>query len=155
MKLAKTPVAIFGLALMIAGASALLPRPAFVAADHHEGPGHELHETMEEMNGLYRTVRRQARDESKNADTADQLHQLATLALAAKDFLPAMVSEMPAAEQAAITATYRTMMNDLVTHLLAAENALLAGDNAAAWESVLAANEVKGQGHELFIPEDE
>lgn len=166
MKMMKTPIAMFGLAVMIFGAAALLPRPALVAADEHEhghehaegeghGHGHDLHETMEEMNELYRQVRRQGRRAPDNAETIDKLHQLATLALTAKGHLPAMVADMPAAQQAELTATYRKMMNDLVTHLLAAENALLEGDNAAAWESILAANDVKGQGHELFIPEDE
>lgn len=149
----KTPAALFALALLIAGAAVFVPRPTPAAADAHGNE--DLHETMEEMNDLYRQVRRQARDETKNADTADKLHELATLALAAKGHLPAMIGEMPEDQQAELSRTYRTMMNDLVTYLLAAENAVLAGDNAAAWDAVLSANEVKGEGHELFIPEDE
>ncbi|MFI4861118.1 MAG: cytochrome b562 [Phycisphaerales bacterium JB063] len=153
MKLVKTPVAVVGLVMMVVAAVTLVPRPTPVAADDHAG--HELHEAMEEMNGLYRSIRRQTRDESQNADTVEKLHEMATLALAAKAHLPAMVADLPAAQQAELTATYRKLMNEVVVHLLTAENALLEGDNAAAWEAVLAANEVKGQGHELFIPEDE
>ncbi|MEM9414763.1 MAG: cytochrome b562 [Planctomycetota bacterium] len=167
MKLAKTPAAIFGLSLAIVGAAALLPRPTFVAADgddghtHAEGEGHghshghALHEAMEEMNAHYRQVRRQGRDAAKNADTIEHLHALAVLSLESKAFIPEMADDLPAGERDALAATYRTLMNELVMHLLAAENALLEGDNAAAWESILAANDVKGRGHELFIPEDE
>ena len=156
----------FGIASMILAAVVLLPRPVMVAADEHDhghehAEGHEhdhgesLHEQMEEMNDLFRQIRRQGRRDAQNADTIDKLHRLATFSLAAKDQLPPMIGDIPASERDALTATYRKIMNELVTHLLAAENALLDGDNASAWESILAANETKGRGHELFIPEDE
>ena len=154
MTRSKTPIALFALAMLILGAVTLVPRPTAVIADGH-GEGDELHEAMEEMNGLYRQVRRQARDETKNADTADKLSEMAALALAAKAYIPEMVSELPADQQGDLANTYRAMMNELVVDLLTAENALLEGDNAAAWAAVLEANDVKGRGHELFIPEDE
>lgn len=153
MSMCKNSVAIFGLAVLVAGSAMFLPRPTPVTADEHGS--HELHEAMEDMNGLYRLIRRQARDEAQNADTADKLHEMATMALAAKAHIPGMVAEMPEDQQALLAATYRTMMNELVIDLLTAESALLAGDNAAAWDAVLEANDVKGRGHELFIPEDE
>lgn len=153
MSMRKNSVAMFGLAVLVAGAAVFVPRPAQVAADAHGND--ELHEAMEEMNGLYRTIRRQARDETKNAETADAIHEMAAMALAAKQHIPAMVNDMPQDQQQQLAATYRSMMNELVIDLLTAETALLAGDNAAAWEAILEANDVKGRGHELFIPEDE
>lgn len=149
----KTPAAFCTLALLILGGVMLVPRPATVAADAHGND--ELHEAMEEMNGLYRTIRRQTRDETKNAETADAIAEMASMALAAKAHIPAMVAELPADQQGDLANQYRLMMNELVVDLLTAESALLEGDNAAAWAAILEANDVKGRGHELFIPEEE
>jgi len=149
----KTPAALFALALLVFAGVMLVPRPTPVAADAYGNA--ELHEAMEEMNGLYRTVRRQARDETKNAETADAIAEMVTLTIQAKAMIPAMVGELPADQQGDMANQYRMMMNELAVDLLTAETALLEGDNAAAWAAILEANDVKGRGHELFIPEEE
>ena len=146
-------VVMFGLVLTTAAALSLLPRPTSVTADgdHHDA----LHDAMEQMNTLFRQCRRQVRDETKNADTADKLHQLATLTLGAKLEMPEILEDVPASQRPAMQTTFRLTMNELITALLAAETALLNDDNDAAREALATANDIKGRGHELFIPEDE
>ena len=124
--------------------------------EEHEGEEDEsLHEIMEDMASDYRRVRRQTRDASKNVETADLLAELAEHAVEAKGLLPEMLAEVPEDQRAGMTRTYRLTMIELATTFLQAEAAIIEGRNDDAWELVLAANEVKSQGHDLFLIDDE
>jgi len=146
----------------------LLPTQQFVSADNHgdkhadkdghDGHGHggDAHEKLEEImtgeNGMasnYRLVRRQMKKPDMNADTAGKLAHMIDLAVQAKSLTPGTATTDD------LTTKYRVIMNKLIVALASAENAALTGDNAKLKEYVLEANQVKGEGHELFIPEED
>lgn len=138
-------------ALIAAFTLALLPTQQTVTADGHGGGegAKVIHEAMEELGSTYRLVRRQMSKPDKNADTADKLAAMIKASVAAKAHMPATASTGD------LKNSYRAIMNKLIVALANAENAALAGDNAKLKEYVLEANSVKGEGHELFIPEEE
>jgi len=124
--------------------------------DHDHGHGEDvLHESMEGMEGLFREVRRGARGGPSPEEVADKLAQLSVLVLAAKDHAPHMIEEAPEGQRAELMQTYRLTMIELAQAFLSAEAAMLEGRTDDAWEHLLVANEIKGRGHELFLPEDE
>ena len=136
-------------ALIAAFTLALMPTQQPVSADSHGDKGHEvLHEAMEELGGTYRLVRRQMSKPDMNADTAEKLASMIEASVRAKAHLPETASTGD------LKNSYRAIMNKLIIALANAENAALAGDNDKLKEYVLEANSVKGEGHELFIPEE-
>jgi hypothetical protein len=144
-----------------AGMLAVLPglsTPA-LAVNQAGDQAHADHETleaaMETINTNYRSVRRSSRDAEKNGETADLLAEMITAAIEAKTALPGVIHTADDEAKAELTAIYRKTMNDLIIILAQAENAALDGDNEKLGELVLAANEIKAVGHELFIPDDE
>ena len=138
-------------ALIAALTLALLPTQQPASADSHgEKDGAKvIHEAMETLGSTYRLVRRQMSKPDMNADTADKLSTMIQSAVAAKAHLPATASTDD------LKNSYRVIMNKLIVSLASAENAALAGDNDKLKEYVLEANSAKGEGHELFIPEEE
>ena len=104
---------------------------------------------MELLGGHYRTVRRQMSKADMNAETAKLLSEMIDASVAAKAHMPAT------ATTGDLKNSYRVIMNKLIVALANAENAALEGDNAKLKDFVLEANQVKGEGHELFIPEEE
>lgn len=145
MKLA--PAAIVALALVAALTLALLPAQQQPAANAAAAESSEkvLVETMEVLAGNYRTVRRQARDASQNADTAEKLAEMIDASVRAKGALPKTATNDEMKQQ------YRVIMNKLIIVLAQAENAALEGDQDALNKFVREANSVKGEGHEMFI----
>eukprot|EP00752_Nemacystus_decipiens_P014104 g12540.t1 len=117
------------------------------AADDSEG-AKVIHDTMELLGGNYRLVRRQMRKPEMNADTAGKLAEMIDASVKAKAYMPATASTDD------LKGSYRIIMNKLIVALANAENAALEGDNAKLEEYIKEANSVKGEGHELFIPED-
>lgn len=145
----RSPLVLFVIALLAVAAFTLAPTQQPAAADDHGGGEKALHEAMETLGKTYRLVRRQMRDESKNADTADKLHEMIDASMKAKAVLP------DTATTDDLKKTYRVVMNKLIIVLAQAENAALEGDMDKLREYVTAANSVKGEGHELFIADDE
>lgn len=138
-------------ALIAAFTLALMPTQQPASADSHgEGEGAKvIHEAMEMLGSTYRTVRRQMSKPDMNADTADKLAAMIKASVDAKAHMPETASTGD------LKNSYRAIMNKLIVALANAENAALAGDNDKLKEYVLEANQVKGEGHELFIPEEE
>ena len=129
---------------------ALLPTQQPVSADDHgDKEGQKaIHEAMETLGSTYREVRRQMSKPDMNADTAEKLATMIEATVTAKAHLPATASTDD------LKTSYRVIMNKLIVSLANAENAALAGDNDKLKDYVLEANQVKGEGHELFIPEE-
>ena len=137
---------VFAAALIAAFTLALLPTQQTVSA---EGDSKEvIAETMEVLAGNYRQVRRNLRDESKNAETAKLLAEMIDATVRGKAHLP------ESATTDDLKSSYRVVMNKLIIALANAENAALAGDSEALKKYVAEANAVKGEGHELFITEE-
>ena len=130
---------------------ALLPTQQPVSADSHGDKGGKevIHEAMEVLGKNYKLVRRQMGKPDMNADTAEKLAAMIKVSVDAKAHLPATASTDD------LKNSYRVIMNKLIVALANAENAALTGDRAKLKDYVLEANQVKGEGHELFIPEEE
>ena len=137
---------VFAAALIAAFTLALLPTQQTVSAESDSKE--VIAETMEVLAGNYRQVRRNLRDESKNAETAKLLAEMIDATVRGKAHLP------ESATTDDLKSSYRVVMNKLIIALANAENAALAGDSEALKKYVAEANAVKGEGHELFITEE-
>lgn len=149
---------LMAIALLLLVGLALGPQASPVLADEHEHEhehGEGLGESMDQMNGLFRQVRRSARDASKNEETAEKLARLTALVIQGKDYPPHMISQVPEDQRDELMRSYRLIMIELAQAFLNAEAAILEDRNDDAWEHLLEANEIKGRGHELFLPEDD
>lgn len=135
-------------ALIAAFTLALLPTQQPVSADDHGDSQKAIHEAMEELGSAYKQVRRNLRDPEKNAETAELLAGMIKTSVEAKGHLPKTASTDD------LKQSYRVIMNKLIVSLANAENAALTGDSDKLRDYVLEANTVKGEGHELFIPEE-
>lgn len=136
-------------AALIAGFTlALLPTQQPVSADDEDGQ-EVIQEAMQLLGGNYRKVRRQMNKPEMNADTANLLSEMIAASVKSKAYLPETASTDD------LKSSYRVIMNKLIVAMANAENAALAGDNGKLKEYVLKANTVKGEGHELFISEDD
>lgn len=145
----RSPLVLLALALIATATLSVMPTQQTAVADNH-GDSHEaLEKSMETLASNYRTVRRQMGKADMNADTADKLAEMNLAAVEAKKHLPETASTGD------MKKSYRVIMNKLIIVLAQAENAALEGDQAKLRQYVLEANKVKGEGHEMFIPDDE
>ena len=138
---------ILAAALVAAFTLAVLPTQQPVSADSDSKKA--IAEAMEVLAGNYRQIRRNLRDPSKNGETAELLAEMIKASVDSKAHLPETASTDD------LKNSYRVVMNKLIVALANAENAALTGDSDKLKEYVMEANSVKGEGHELFIPEDE
>ncbi len=145
----RSSLIVLAVALLAAAALTLAPTQQPAVADGHGGDHEALHESMETLGKTYRLVRRQAGKADMNADTADKLHTMIQAAMQAKGAIPETASTDD------LKNTYRVVMNKLIIVLAQAENAALTGDQDALQQYVREANNVKNEGHELFIADDE
>jgi|GEM_PF-2353126 len=144
----RTPVTLLTFALVALMTLSMLPTQQPASAAQNEKGNDALHEAMVQLAGNYKQVRKQMKDASLNADTADKLAAMTAAAIHAKSIIP------ETATNDELKKTYRVLMNKLIAVLSEAENAALAGEQDKLAELVLAANTVKGEGHELFLKED-
>jgi hypothetical protein len=91
-----------------------------------------LSDNMAKMNDALRTIREQAADASKNADSAKLAASIKELSTASLKLEPAKKADIPAAEQAKFVAGYKEAMQKQVDLATKLEAAFKAGDNAAA-----------------------
>ena len=135
-------------ALIAAASLTVMPTQQPAVADGHEKPK-DIAESMEYLAGTYRTVRRQMGKADMNADTADKLSGMIYVSTVSKEYMPKTATTDD------LKNSYRVVMNKLIIALAHAENAALTGEQADLRKYVLEANTVRGEGHELFIPDDE
>ena len=146
----RTPLFALALALIAVLTFTLMTQQTATADDHKGGEaGEKLHELMEDMGGTYREVRRSSRDASKNVQTAAKLAHMIELAVESKKHIPVTATTDD------LKSTYRVTLNKLILVLSQAENAALKGNMDDLKKYVLEANHVKGEGHELFIADDD
>lgn len=139
---------LFVFALLAAMSLTLSPAIKPAVADG-EGGNKVLHDAMELLSGHYRTVRRQMGDASKNAETANLLAEMGAATANAKQHLPKTATTDD------LKNSYRVLMNKLIVLIAQAENAALAGEQDKLKDLVTEMNNVKKDGHALFIADDE
>jgi soluble cytochrome b562 len=109
---------------------------------------------MEEMNGVFRKLRRQVDDKATNASSialAANLHQLAQRVVKST---PRLVARAPEKDRAALLASYREQMQELIATIDDLQAALKAGKNAKAVEIVEDLRDLEKAGHHKFRAED-
>ncbi len=111
-----------------------------------------LGKQMEAMNDAYKAMRRET-DPAKGAALAREAQDAMVKAIVE---LPEMVKAMPEGpEKAKASAGYRKMMGGLIATLCDMEIAFLDGDMAKVKEIVESMRDIKKQGHDKFMEEEE
>lgn len=111
-----------------------------------------LAKQMEAMNDAYKAMRREE-DPAKGAALAREAQDAMVKAIVE---VPELVKAMPEGpEKAKASAGYRKMMGGLIATLADMEIAFLDGDLAKVKEIVETMRDMKKQGHDKFMEEDE
>jgi soluble cytochrome b562 len=111
-----------------------------------------LAKQMEAMNDAYKAMRREE-DPAKGAALAREAQDAMVKAISET---PELVKAMPdGPEKAKASAEYRKMMGSLISTLAGMELAFLDGDLAKVKEIVESMRDMKKQGHDKFMEEDE
>lgn len=136
---------IFGLALV---ATLCLSQPLVGQEDKKETP---LGKQMEEMNDAFKAIRKEA-DPAKGA----------TLARTAQDALlkslvetPKVIADLPEAERAKASANYRTLIGKAFVTFSEIEEAFIAKDLEKVKTLVEGVRDLKKQGHDKYMEDDE
>ncbi|MGH8020196.1 MAG: cytochrome b562, partial [Opitutaceae bacterium] len=125
-----------------------------VEGDEEHSP---LHLTMEKMGETYKNLARALRnpDPAAKADLLNWLQKLELGAIEAKQYVPASIEKLPAAEQPAQIAAFRADLIGTIETMLQLERAILAED----WERVKTlGREISAQrrdSHKKYNPEEE
>ena len=111
-----------------------------------------LAEQMDAMNDAYKAMRRET-DPAKGAALAREAQDAMVKGIVE---LPEMVKGMPEGpEKAKASASYRKMMGNLIATLADMELAFLNNDMAKVKEIVESMRDLKKEGHDKFMDEDE
>ncbi len=111
-----------------------------------------LAKQMEAMNDAYKAMRRET-DPAKGAALAREAQDAMIKGVVE---LPEMVKGMPeGADKAKASAEYRKMMGSLIATLADMELAFLNNDTAKVKEIVESMRDMKKQGHDKFMEEEE
>ena len=104
------------------------------------------------MGRLFKRLKSQVSDSSKNESSIDLVTQMEQVTLASKNQIPRLVQRMPTTQQADETLSYRQMMLDLFRDELDLEENLLNNDNKKAAEIVQKMDQLQRDGHKEFRP---
>ena len=115
----------------------------------------ELNNTMEDMDEVFKKLRRSIRKTEQNDASLKLIQELQTKTLACKDLTPTKAAKVPEADRAKFVLAYRKEMTAVLIDLLQMEQALLDGDNAKAQEIYKAIGEREDKDHDQFMQKDE
>jgi hypothetical protein len=136
----------------IAFAADQTPPPAPQGKTRKE-PETELGKHMAKMNDAFRTLRRQASDASKNAESLELVVALRDRAKASLELEPAKAASIPEADRAKWIADYRAGMRETVALMEKLEAAFRANQNEEAVKLIAEINSQQRAGHKEFRPE--
>lgn len=111
-----------------------------------------LKHNMKEAGTLFKAIGQTINDASKNAENADKAAQMAELFKLAKNQTPDHMSEIPASHQAEAIQAYQDLMQKVIDHSLALQQAFLNNDNATANALYKEMKDLKQDGHDQFDP---
>jgi cytochrome c556 len=115
-------------------------------------PQTELGGKMEKIGGAFRKLRNLVKDPTKSADALAQVAIIKENATAAAKLEPKLKETKPAADQAKFVADFQAKMKDFLADVGKLEDALKAGDNAAAQKLVDTLFSDEKDGHKAFRP---
>jgi soluble cytochrome b562 len=110
----------------------------------------ELGRTMEQLNGAWRKLRRQAADPASNAASLELVAVIQAAGEKALTLQPARVEDVPAADREKFVQDYRKGLQGFLAQVGKLEEALKAGDNAAATELIQKIGALQKEAHKEF-----
>ena len=110
----------------------------------------ELGKTMEKMNGAWRKLRKQAGDATNNASSLELVATIRAGTEQALTYKPAKAEDLPAADREEFVADFRKDMKDFIVQVGKLEQALKAGDNAAALDLIQKIGTLQKEAHKEF-----
>lgn len=110
----------------------------------------ELGKVMEKLNGSWRKLRRQAADPASNAASLELVAGIKAGGEKALTLQPARIEDVPAAGRDKFVSAYRQEMKDFLVQIGRLEEALKAGDNAAAQELIRKIGDLQKEAHKEF-----
>ena len=113
-----------------------------------------LEGAMKLMERSYKAIARQIDDPAKDEATLKAISGLQSGAATSKGLMPKEVEEKTGDEKAAAATKYRKMMLDVLKTSIEVEEALIAGDRAAAKSALKKLHEMEEDGHKVFRPDD-
>ncbi|MEX0323759.1 MAG: cytochrome b562 [Puniceicoccaceae bacterium] len=126
--------------------------PVQLAAEEEHTP---LGESMEEIGGAWRRVKRQASDPSKNQATLAMVARMQAAVKEGMKHKPALLEDIPAAEKKDFLVGYGQAMKAFATKLDKLADLLAAGDNDGAVAVVVEIDELRKKGHTKYKAPDE
>jgi len=125
------------------------PAAASPAPAHKEAQT-QLEVQMEDLNSVFRKLRRQIGDASQNTSSLELTGKLITLAEKAAKLAPAKADDVPAADRAKFIAGYQAGMDKLVKQFRTLEAALKEGNNAEAEQLLQKIASFQKEAHREF-----
>ncbi len=123
--------------------------------DHGSDEGTELSGHMEEISKVFRRVRRQIRDASKNANSAELVGEMLKHAKASLELKPVWTMDQPKSEQADFVAGFKKNMKEFIGMLEDLQAAFQAGDNDKAAAVVAKLRDHQKKGHDAYKKPDD
>jgi soluble cytochrome b562 len=115
-----------------------------------KAPETELGQTMEQLNGAWRKLRRQAADPASNASSLELVAIIKAGGEKALTLQPARVEDVPAADREKFVQDYRNGLQGFLAQVGKLEEALQAGDNPAAVELIQKIGALQKEAHKEF-----
>jgi hypothetical protein len=111
-----------------------------------------LHQDMETLGRLFKQLRTQITDSTKNASSLELLSQMEQATFASKSQVPGKVMHLPTTQQAEETNNYHQMMVNLLRQELDLEEQLVNNDNKSAADTLAKMQQTEKDGHSEFRP---
>ncbi|MEM6257307.1 MAG: cytochrome b562 [Planctomycetota bacterium] len=137
-------------ALTVAVMLTIVPmgQTAVAQQDQEKDATEVIQYAMAVLGSNFRQIRRQQNKPDQNQASADLLAEMIVVSVESKPYLP------KSATTDDLKQSYRELVNEMIIVFAKAENAALQGDNEKLKEYLREANEVRAEGHELFITEE-
>jgi len=116
--------------------------------------GEDLERTMKAMNRPYKTLLKQIKDKSKNADSLKQLADMQAATLKAKGATPDHLEKLSKEQREKALVDYRSMMATCLMEELEIEQALLDDDNTTAAKKLDDLTATMNAGHNEYRPKE-
>jgi len=121
-------------------------------AQEAETAAGSLKQTMKQAGTLFKAIGATLADPSKNTENAAKAQQMSELFKMAQTFTPDHIQHIPAAQQAEALKGYQEMIQKVIDHALALQQAFVNNENAQAAAIYKEMKDLKQDGHDQFDP---
>jgi hypothetical protein len=112
-----------------------------------------LGSSMKQIGILVKSISTSINDSSKNSDSASSAEQLVTLFASVQTQVPDFITSLPADQQEAAIADFKSMIQQEIDLSQALDKAFQTNDNAGAALILNKMQELKHQGHSKYNPD--